>query len=564
MRLLLRLRLLADRVRWRPSSIARMTVGMVSLTVAITLGVDAGFRVLRDDTELAGQVRQRVSENAAFRLATSVASQDPQAIERVAANILAREPDVLSIAVRRLDGRLMFASPGHDQHWKNPEGESSTLDNMLVPLRSGTRSWGAIELAFAPVHRPGFLGWATHPVVLTIGSLLIGGTLVFYAFLRFALRSLDPSRAIPDSVSAALDTLAEGLMILGADGRVVMVNEAFTALHPQASSAASLGRPASSLTWLSRSVEGDLDAHPWNRAIATGTPVVDQLFEIGDSPADMRQVRVNASPVRDARGTVRGCFVSFNDVTELHRANRDLKKTLEDLRSSQSVVEARNSELRASKNRIEQQNRELERLAHYDPLTNVLNRRAFLEQAGAQFDLARADGKPLACVMTDIDKFKSINDNFGHAVGDDVICAVARTLTNALRPGDLLCRYGGEEFCIVLPSLDTRAALAVAERLRARVETEVGVAMRAIPGLRVTASFGVSEVGLGARDLKQLIEEADEALYASKEAGRNFVSLFASAPAALGAWPHTPLNTGDALADLAEEVAGHLEHRRAS
>jgi diguanylate cyclase (GGDEF)-like protein len=291
--------------------------------------------------------------------------------------------------------------------------------------------------------------------------------------------------------------------------------------------------------------------------------VVDQLFEIGDSPAELRQVRVNASPVRDARGTVRGCFVSFNDVTELHRANRDLKKTLEDLRSSQSVVEARNSELRASKNRIEQQNRELERLAHYDPLTNVLNRRAFLEQAVAHFDLARADGKPLACVMTDIDKFKSVNDNFGHAVGDDVICAVARTLTNALRPGDLLCRYGGEEFCIVLPGLDPRAALAVAERLRARVEAEVGAAMRSTPGLRVTASFGVSAVALGAVDLKQLIEEADEALYASKEAGRNFVSLFASAPPALGAWPTASVGGGDSLTELAEEVAGHLEHRRA-
>jgi diguanylate cyclase (GGDEF)-like protein len=247
----------------------------------------------------------------------------------------------------------------------------------------------------------------------------------------------------------------------------------------------------------------------------------------------------------------------------LHRANRDLKKTLEDLRSSQSVVEARNSELRESKNRIEQQNRELERLAHFDPLTNVLNRRAFLEQAKEQFHAARSDGKPMACVMTDIDKFKSINDTHGHAVGDDVICAVARTLTNALRPGDLLCRYGGEEFCILLPGLDSRAALAVAERLRARVEAEVGAAMRAIPRLRVTASFGVSELGLGAMDLKQLIEEADEALYASKAAGRNFVSLFATAPAALGAWPHAPLNAGEALADLAEEVAGHLEHRRA-
>jgi diguanylate cyclase (GGDEF)-like protein len=256
--------------------------------------------------------------------------------------------------------------------------------------------------------------------------------------------------------------------------------------------------------------------HPWHRAVRTRTSVTGVVVEVTqvDGSATRRAV-VNASPVLDAKGAVRGCLVSFNDITELDRVNADLRAAMD--------------ELQLSKARIEMQNEELRRLASIDSMTTCLNRRAFMTEADTLFAAAR-NGSPLACIMADIDKFKLVNDTYGHAVGDEVIIQVARIFMLGLSPGDLLCRYGGEEFCILLPGLDLAQAAAVAERLREKVETQAGPGIRSIAGLRVTSSFGVSELSLGATTLPQLIEEADQALYASKQAGRNFVSLFTETP----------------------------------
>jgi diguanylate cyclase (GGDEF)-like protein len=213
---------------------------------------------------------------------------------------------------------------------------------------------------------------------------------------------------------------------------------------------------------------------------------------------------------------VRGCLVSFTDVTELDRKNSALQGAL--------------SELEASRQKIEAQNEELKGLANIDPLTGCLNRRAFFEQVEAILKKAREEGSPVCCLMTDIDKFKHFNDTYGHAVGDQVLVQVARVLKAALRPTDVLCRYGGEEFCILLPGVDALRAAVVSERIRFRVEAQAGPGIRSIPGLRVTSSFGLSSMEFGAANLKMLIDEADQALYAAKQAGRNKVVRFDEMP----------------------------------
>ncbi len=531
-------------LRWRPSTLTRVTFGIVSLTLAIALMADAVFHVLRDDVDVARQVRKRVSENVAIHISVLANKKDIDGIERTTRNILAREPDVLSIAVRRGTGELLFSTPDHERYWVPPSGDESTLTHVVVPMFSAGKAWGQVEIAFRAVTPSGPVGWLTQPVVLTILLLGAGGAGAYYLFLRRTLQALDPSKAIPDSVGVALDTLVEGLMILDARGRVLMVNRAFKALHPEASETGIIGRSASSLAWLCASLGPDPTAHPWTRVIASREPITDVSLDFLVEGHPVRKARLNASPVRDAKGTVRGCFVSFNDVTELHLANTELQHTLDDLRASESVVKAQNKELLASQERIqaqnqelqesnariEVQNRELERLAHYDPLTGIMNRRAFMDRATVMFEKAMREGTHVACIMTDIDKFKSVNDTYGHAVGDEVIQQVARVLSMGLRPADVLCRYGGEEFCIMLPGLDPTQALAVGRRLCAKVEAQVGPGIRSQPDLRITASFGVSELTFGAMSVKQMIEESDQALYASKQAGRNFVTLFSEMP----------------------------------
>jgi diguanylate cyclase (GGDEF)-like protein len=133
------------------------------------------------------------------------------------------------------------------------------------------------------------------------------------------------------------------------------------------------------------------------------------------------------------------------------------------------------------------------------------------------------NNRSVSCIMADIDHFKSFNDTYGHAVGDQVIQIFTKALSSALRANDFICRYGGEEFCIILIDADKNQSNEIAERMRHIVETKCGAGIRTTAGLKITASFGVTCSNHGASNPTELIEQADTALYKSKEDGRNCV-----------------------------------------
>ena len=169
-------------------------------------------------------------------------------------------------------------------------------------------------------------------------------------------------------------------------------------------------------------------------------------------------------------------------------------------------------------NRVREE-QELRIQATRDELTALLNRRAGQTQLQRAYFSSREGGRPLCVALIDVDHFKSVNDRWGHAQGDNVLKAVARILSEGCRATDSVVRWGGEEFMVVLPYTNLAAALAQAERLRARVQLcDTGVAGA------VTISIGVAELGSDA-NLDALIECADKALYRAKAAGRNRVMV---------------------------------------
>ena len=158
--------------------------------------------------------------------------------------------------------------------------------------------------------------------------------------------------------------------------------------------------------------------------------------------------------------------------------------------------------------------------ANIDPLTGAANRRTFFEGAERLFQRCDKDGSPVCVIMLDLDRFKSVNDNFGHKAGDEVLSGFAEIMRSFLRPTDLFGRYGGEEFVLVLPNVSIEAAYAIADRARNAFSRNYANFNGTLVGLTISA--GIAQAAPG-QSLDAVISAADAALYAAKVNGRNRV-----------------------------------------
>lgn len=178
-------------------------------------------------------------------------------------------------------------------------------------------------------------------------------------------------------------------------------------------------------------------------------------------------------------------------------------------------------------NRWRRREAKIRRLSATDPLTGLANRRSLFEKAEYELARVRRNGQHLAVCMVDLDHFKSINDQHGHAAGDSVLQQISRVFTRELRDVDIVGRIGGEEFVLVLPDSDGEAVLQAVERCRRAIETAPIVLADSREQLGVTASFGVcASKGRDSLTFAQMLARADEVLYQAKREGRNRVTLW--------------------------------------
>lgn len=165
-------------------------------------------------------------------------------------------------------------------------------------------------------------------------------------------------------------------------------------------------------------------------------------------------------------------------------------------------------------------------MASVDPLTQLNNRRYIMDSFKRELALCErgTDAEhSLSCIILDLDHFKNVNDNYGHQLGDDVLVATAKALKLSVREYDIVGRYGGEEFLIILPQTDLPTAVMVAERCRANIQ-KLNVSINADESLTVTASLGVAALSdFDGASISALVKTADEALYRAKDQGRNCV-----------------------------------------
>jgi diguanylate cyclase (GGDEF)-like protein len=250
-------------------------------------------------------------------------------------------------------------------------------------------------------------------------------------------------------------------------------------------------------------------------AVRLGREIADILCGLtarNKAPTVEHVARCNLDQIKSQFEELAGVLnISLNDLPEPDEIEGRARGLLEEM----SVA------AQAENNSITAKNRQLEQIALADPLTGIGNRKAFDQHLAAELERSRRYGKPMSLLMMDIDRFKQVNDTYGHVAGDAVLKEVATLIRTMLRGCDFAARYGGEEFAVIAGETGIEAAGQLAERLRLAIQG------RRIAGpkgpLQITVSIGVASVGGGCPGIEpiHLVAAADRMLYQAKESGRN-------------------------------------------
>ncbi|MEZ6132764.1 MAG: diguanylate cyclase [Planctomycetaceae bacterium] len=480
------------------SSTHRIVLGLVSLAVSVLLTAGL-FGLIPNPNVPMQQSRQSFSESTAVSFMALAPRMDVEQLQATLELIRRRNPDVLSMGVRDAEGRLIVRSGPHEQLWPASNG-TLTVNHNLVPITSNGKKWGQLELFWTDSGGFRLLGHSLRPDLVLTVFVAVSLFFAFSVFLNRVLKQISPGKVIPNRVRDALNALAEGLLVLDRHHTIVLANDSF-ATATGMSADELIGMSADSCGFRTATESGSSDL-PWTTTAQSGRSQNGILLTRGDG-AEQRTYSVSTIPVRDEKNVDRGVVASFEDVTAMQRKQEELHGAL--------------TSLKVSTEEVRKQNRELEWLATRDTLTGCLNRRSFFHEYERRWQAAITDNTPLTAVMVDIDHFKAVNDNHGHGMGDEVLRQVSAILMKTVSDTDLVCRYGGEEFSILMPDTSLDQAEMRAERCR--------LAIKALefPNLRVTASLGVSALSQNPESPQDLLDQADKCLYVAKRHGRDQV-----------------------------------------
>lgn len=485
------------------SPVVRISTSIVMICISVILLATA-LGILPDERHLKSVNRAKLCEATAVNISYLISRHEIREAGKQLEFFASRNSDLASAGLRRANGDLVIDINDHETTWRT--AFSAESDGCYsVPIGNSEVKWGDVEFQFNSLYA-GSNQYVSGSLLKLIGLIVsILGTTIWLQ-LRRILQYLDPTRSVPPRVKQALDNFAEGVVVLDTKERIVLVNSKFAEYVNQTREKLT-GSRFWDLPW--KNVDGKIE-----RSLAALCAGGSDRLQLADLGGQVQFIfTVKASPVLDDAGKYQGAMLAFNDVTPLERNRAALLDTLE--------------ELSRSKKEIADQNEELRNLAMRDPLTSCLNRRTFFQQFEDFWQKAKSNRQPLCAMMVDIDFFKSINDTFGHSAGDEVLRATGKLLTTMAAETDVVCRYGGEEFAVIMPGRDMENAKQFAEKLR------IALSERQYIGFTVTASLGISALGLGANSPQELLDQADKCLYVAKRGGRNQVVGFDEVPAEL-------------------------------
>ncbi len=325
-----------------------------------------------------------------------------------------------------------------------------------------------------------------------IGFLVVAAALT-YAQVRHKLFDI-----LPVARHKVVDDMRDGLVVLDQDNRIIDINPAAKFILATSMKEA-------------RGLLAQAVIPIWNKLIERPFDQEQKTIEVTTDSGVVRHIDVEMSVMLNRLGQPAGRLVLLRDVTRIKNIEKALRET--------------NEELLARIHEIEKLQEQLKEQAIRDPLTDLYNRRFLHETLEQELIRAERTKEPISLALIDLDHFKNINDTFGHDAGDFVLKALAKCLTQKMRQSDVACRYGGEEFLIIMPGAPLAVATTRIDSLRETFSAKTTV----VGSHQITATFsaGLAAYPVSGKNENELLLAADKALYEAKAAGRNRVVALA-------------------------------------
>ena len=371
---------------------------------------------------------------------------------------------------------------------------------IFLMSQSALRSGPLYRYQYRSILLASLLPWAgnilnefyfTSSSNLDIAPLTFGVSGIIFAFAVLRTRYMN---LIPVARSHLIETMRDGVLVLDAQNRIVDINPA-----------------------MEKFIKGKASSYVGKNAFDVLKPWMEKTDPFPDETGTRSELTVpldpsrfldlSVTPLYDRSQILSGRLMVFRDITERKQVEKRLRYVNDKLQGQLIEIGLLQSKLREQ--------------AIRDPLTNLFNRRYLEETLDRELSRAARESYPVCVIMIDLDHFKRINDTYGHEAGDLVLKAIADALSEHSRRGDFACRYGGEEFVVVMPNIGLETAYERAENLRQSLN------LLSVPyeyySLSVTISMGIAGYPENGQTREAILRAADQAMYAAKDAGRDHI-----------------------------------------